>query len=306
MKSQSELPILLLGLQDSGKSNFILGLDVVLADLADPDGLVHSELAEDRSYVQPLREQWLKGEELPRTSAQMEPQLHQLIVKHPASGKRVSFHIPDQAGESFSAAFVSRSFSTAFYERLRVAQGLLVFIHANDNADHELHGEALYCEVTPTKVNPEVGNPPSALDFDPIVAAKQIKLVDLLQFVDEAREGCPALRVSVIVSAWDQVLNAPAGARSDMPLDPVLFVRKRWPLLRQFLESNSDRFVSQIYGVSARGGSGTAEDLDKMLAHTRPADRVVVVDGVHQSSDITRPVRWALGLLNSNSLSNTP
>ena len=102
------------------------------------------------------------------------------------------------------------------------------------------------------------------------------------------------------------MLNAPAGARSDMPLDPVLFVRKRWPLLRQFLESNSDRFVSQIYGVSARGGSGTAEDLDKMLAHTRPADRVVVVDGVHQSSDITRPVRWALGLLNSNSLSNTP
>jgi len=305
MNSSDELPILLLGLQDSGKTNFILGLDVVLSNLVDADGLVHSELAEDRSYVRPMRELWLKGEELPRTSGQMEPQLHQLIVKHPASGKRVSFHIPDQAGESFSAAFVSRSLSAAFCERLRAAEGLLVFVHACDNPEHELHGEPLYFEPAAPEGAPKDTQNQSS-DFDPDCAAKQIKLVDLLQFVDEAREGCPPLRVSVIVSAWDLVLNAPPGARSEMPLDPNLFVGKRWPLLGQFLESNSERFVSRIYGVSARGGSGTAEDLDKMLAHTRPADRVVVVDGEHESSDITRPVRWVLGLLNSNSLSNTP
>lgn len=306
MNTPSELPILLLGLEDSGKSNFILGLDVVLDDLKTPDGLVHSELAEDRSYVQPLRELWLKGEELPRTSGQMEPQLHQLIVEHPASGKRVLFHIPDQAGESFSAAFVSRSFSSAFCERLRAARGLLVFIHANDNADHELHSEPLYHEAVATQINTYADTQTPVLDFAPDVAAKQIKLVDLLQFVDEAREGCPPLRVSLIVSAWDQVLNAPGGARSEMPLAPELFVAKRWPLLFQFLESNADRFVSQIYGVSARGGNGDADDLDKMLSHARPADRVIVVDGDHQSSDITRPVRWVLGLLNSNPLHKTP
>ena len=297
MNNSSDFPILLLGLQDSGKSNFIVGLDVVLADLADPDGLVHSEFAEDRSYLQPMRERWMEAKELDRTSGQSEPQLHQLIVKHHATGKCVSFHIPDQAGESFSAAFVSRTFTKSFCERLRAAVGLLVFVHCNDNADHELHGETIFNDLTlgPLNHQSEAQNP--VLEFDPVLAAKQVKLVDLLQFVDDAREGLSPLKVSVIVSAWDLVLRAPSGLRREMPLSPTMFVAKRWPLLSQYLASNSDRFISRIYGVSARGGNGTTEDLDEMLSHARPADRVIVVDEEHVSSDITRPVRWLLGLL---------
>lgn len=299
MNMSSDSPVLLLGLQDTGKSNFILALDIVLGDLVTPDGLVHSELADDRSYVQPMREMWLNGEELHRTSGQMEPQLHQLIVSHPASGKRINFYIPDHAGESFSAAFVARSFSSSFCERIRSAGGLLVFVHANDNSDHELHEEVFLLDNPNVHAPVEKSLSAEALEFDPEMAAKQIRLVDLLQFVDQVRESLPPLRVAVVVSAWDLVINAPEGVRNELPGNPQAFVAKRWPLLFQYLQCNEGRMISRIFGVSARGGGASPEDIGKMLSHLRPADRVVVVDGSEVSRDISLPVRWVLGLTGS-------
>jgi hypothetical protein len=78
-----ESSILLIGLYDTGKTNFLVGLDIVLDEQTDPNGLVHSDHAADRGYLQPLREQWLRGEELDHTSRQIAPPPHQLLVLHP-------------------------------------------------------------------------------------------------------------------------------------------------------------------------------------------------------------------------------
>lgn len=50
-----ESSILLVGLYGTGKTNFLVGLDIVLDEQTDPNGLVHSDHAVDRAYLQPLR-----------------------------------------------------------------------------------------------------------------------------------------------------------------------------------------------------------------------------------------------------------
>jgi signal recognition particle GTPase len=52
MRDLASSSLILLGLQGSGKTNFIVGLDVVLDAQMEGDGLVHHGLASDRAYLQ--------------------------------------------------------------------------------------------------------------------------------------------------------------------------------------------------------------------------------------------------------------
>ena len=138
-----------------------------------------------------------------------------------------------------------------------------------------------------------------APDWSTEEASKQVKLVDLLQFVAELRER--PLRIAVAISAWDLVEQT---AERHTPKDPSLFLSKEWPLLAQYLEGNSDAFPFRVFGVSARGGGTTAEEIERLTKLVHPRDRVILVDGNHRSNDLTRPVRWLLGLLENPDPSN--
>lgn len=293
MITPNESSLLLVGLAGTGKTNFLVGLDVVLESRTDPNGLVHSEHAPDRAYIRPLREQWHKGEELDRTMRHGTPPPHQLLVHHPATGIHATFHIPDLAGETFDAQFATRSFSKEFGERVKVATGLILFLHCGHQADHELLEHPLFTDQEPTPGAASTG-PAKTDDWTIEQASKQVKLVDLLQFIAELR-GHP-LRVAVAVSAWDRVEKVAAGL---LPKEPSLFLTKQWPLLGQFLVCNSDAFPFRSFGVSARGGGTTPEEIERLTNIVHARDRVILVDGNHRSNDLTRPVRWLLGLLDT-------
>src|SRR5258708_39058609 len=107
MTSSPDTTLLLLGLKGSGKTHFLVALDWILDHQSSPDGLVHSALAEDRSYLQPLRAEWLRGSELGRTSRLTPPPPHQLLLSHPRTGMTAGFHLPDLAGETFDSHFIT-------------------------------------------------------------------------------------------------------------------------------------------------------------------------------------------------------
>jgi hypothetical protein len=283
--------ILLVGLTGTGKTNFLVGLDVVLDYQVDPNGLVHSDHADDRAYLEPLRGQWLRGEELEHTSRLAPPPPHQLLVRHPASGTHATFHIPDLAGESFDAQFITRSLPHEFGIRLQEATGIILFLHCGHQADHELLEHPLFVDPVPSSGALSIV-PPKPDDWKIEQASKQVKLVDLLQFVAELREL--PLRVAVAVSAWDHIDNHVAEL---LPKTPSVFLAKQWPLLAQFLKCNSDVFPFRTFGVSARGGGTSPEEIERLVNIIQPQDRVILVDGDHRSNDLTRPVRWLLGLL---------
>lgn len=298
MSTPDESAILLIGLAATGKTNFLVGLDVVLDNRTDPNGLVHSDHAPDRAYIRPLREQWHKGEELDRTFRHGTPAPHHLLVRHPASGTQATFHIPDLAGETFDAQFITRSIPKEFGLRVQQATGLILFLHCIHQADHELleHPQFIDSEST-TETSP---NPPvEAAQWSIEQASKQVKLVDLLQFLAELRSR--PLRVAVAISAWDCVDKAAVGL---VPKEPSVFLAKQWPLLAQFLECNRGTFPSRTFGVSARGGGTSPAEIDRLTNFVHARDRVIIVDGDHRSNDLTRPVRWLLGLLDTPQSSN--
>ena len=62
----------------------------------------------------------------------------------------------------------------------------------------------------------------------------------------------------------------------------------------QYLRANPETFETRIYGVSALGGS--EQELAAELNKLAPQDRVELVEDAHNSRDLTRPLRWLLGL----------
>lgn len=305
MSTTLESTILLLGLTGTGKTNFLVALDVILDEQTDSNGLVHSDFAADRAYLQPLREQWLRGKELDHTSRQIPPPPHQLLVLHPASGTRAVFHVPDLAGETYGAQFVTRSFPSEFGKRIEQAAGLILFLHCDDEPDNTLLEQPSLMDANPASGTELVVSAQShAPEWRLEDASRQVKLVDLLQFIADIRSHRTPLRVAVAISAWDRVENAPQALETEMPKDPVRFLSRRWPLLVQFLQSNSELFPFRIFGVSARGGGNTPDEIARLTKLASPRDRVLLVDGTHRSNDLTRPVRWLLGLLDPAPISN--
>ena len=297
MNTSPESTFFLLGLTGTGKTNYLVALDVVLNDQPDPDGLCHSELAPDRAYLQPLKEKWLRGEELEHTSRQQPPPPHQLIVKHLASEKTAGFHLPDLAGETFDSHFVTRSIPVDFCTRLQQAAGILLFIHSEDNADHDILQHPALMDGSPL---PESSSPTTVEDWQIENASPQVKLVDLLQFITRMDLQRRPLKIAVIISAWDLVEKAIKLAPSPstrIPTDPANFLSVEWPLLTQFLYSHTNIFPFRVFGMSARGAGTSHDDIVHLTSFERPRDRLLVVDGSHRSKDITRPVRWLLGLL---------
>ena len=212
MSTSPESGILLVGLTGTGKTNFLVALDVVLDNQVDPNGLVHSDHAADRAYLEPLRGQWLRGEQLLHTSRQAPPPPHQLLVRHPASGTQSTFHIPDFAGETFDSQFITRSLPHEFGLRMQRSTGLILFLHCDHEADHDLLEHPQFMDTEASTQGPTT-TPVQAGDWSIELASKQVKLVDLLQFVAELRES--PLRVAVAISAWDLVEKAPTGLLSE-------------------------------------------------------------------------------------------
>src|SRR5260221_7152071 len=217
MSTSHESGILLVGLPETGKTNFLVGLDVVLDNQVDPNGLVHSDHADDRAYLEPLRAQWLRGEKLEHTSRLAPPPPHQLLVHHPASGTHATFHIPDLAGERFDSQFITRSLPNEFGLRMKRETGLIIFLHCGHEADHDLLEHPQFMDTESTTETSSI-TPVQAADWPIEQASKQVKLVDLLQFAADLRKV--PLRVAVAISAWDLVEKAPTGL---LPKAPSLF-----------------------------------------------------------------------------------
>lgn len=306
MSDSLDSTIVLLGLTGTGKTNFLVALDVILDRQRDPDGLVHSDLAADRAYLQPLKEQWLRGEVFKRTNRQPPPP-HQLLVRHPTSGTSVGFYIPDLAGETFDAQFVTRCIPLDFCDRLQQATGVLLFVHCDHNADHAVleHSKFIDANLMPAQSESSAVDPVSEWRLED--ASQQTKLVDLLQFIAEIGPRQQPLRVAVMISAWDLVENAPQlgpHSAAEIPKNPGQFLTRRWPLLDQFLHNDTKTFRFRVFGVSARGGGDTPEEIARLTNFVNPSDRVILVDGTHRSNDLSRSVRWLLGLLDSSTISN--
>jgi hypothetical protein len=136
--------------------------------------------------------------------------------------------------------------------------------------------------------DPSASEPAEIREWTPDLIPEQVRLVDLLQFLEHPPFRRALRRVAVMVSAWD-LLPEPAPT-------PQQWLRRELPLLHQFLESNSSSFMVRVFGVSAQGGQFKGEERDRLLAEI-PGERILCVgDGV-KPHDLTAPIAWLMSEL---------
>ena len=284
--TRNQASFFLVGLPKTGKSTYLAALDEIIETQRTPGGLESAGFSEDREYLQLLREAWLRGQDMPRTTPGNDS-IARLHVRDPESQLIAELLLPDLTGETFRAQCERREWNKSYREQVPLTAGILLFVHCEHSAAHQPIGSSWPLDIDDEEASKAQG-------WETKQAARQAKLVELLQFITEVGRAPQPLRVAVMLSAWDAVEKAAGGVAQD----PCEFLEQEWPLLHQYLISNPERFAARPYGVSARGGG--QEDTARLLEIENPSDRVLIVDDSQRSTDLTRPIRWLLGLTGRN------
>jgi hypothetical protein len=278
--SENDYNLLIVGLPETGKTSFIHAVDDLLQNPPTTAALRSYGLALDRTYLERDKEKYRAGGSLKHTERSLQEAPPELWFEDPVTKHKGRLFLPDLRGEIFQDQWTDRKWTQSFRDDLKTISGALAFVRADMPASNqELLGKM--ATLAPSGAQPA--------PFDPNKASSQVQLVDVLQFIASKGPIPHPLKVAVMISAWDTV-EKPANKQ---PKTPSMFLAKEWPLLDQYLRANTSVFTSKIYGVSALGG--TEAELKEMV-RLPPQDRVKLVEDTQSSKDLTRPLRWLLGL----------
>lgn len=273
----------MIGMPSTGKSTYLAALYQALSSPPRASAPRLARQPETRAYLEELRQAWLRGEPMGRTSSNS-GELVELDVEFPEGPGSVRLAVPDIAGETFENIVVKRRADGTATELVHEADGLLLFTHP----DHQRPRVTI---AALKQMQDLVGDDAAPLPgdgetpFDPRGLPGEVHLIELLQWAVRARRkggGSDARpsRVAFMISAWDRAGDRPPGD----------WLAVKMPMLRSFLDAQQDRLVVQTYGVCAQGGDYDAEP----IADRRPRERAYTLlpDG-SRSDDLTGPLRWA-------------
>lgn len=285
MEEHTSYKNLVVGLPSSGKTTYMAALWNVVRDKDVSGALGLARLDGDDEYLNRIRTEWVRCEQVQRTARTAEnyPRIHLVDEERRES----SLVMPDLSGEVFEDCFSHRVWPPTLDSFAKSASGILLFIHPDDVREPwridqvgvQLEGDRPEGDVTHTA--------DEGLMWDMRLTPTQVKLVDLLQIVVARRAGIESdLRVAVILSAWDLVTAEVAS--------PVEWLAKHLPLVDQWLTANHEVVTSRIYGISAQGGH-LPDKRDALLKKRKPSDRIVVIGEEAGLHDVTAPIRWLMG-----------
>jgi hypothetical protein len=271
---------LIIGLPDAGKTSYIHAVDDLLQNPPNVTSLRSYGLAEDRSYLERDKAVFRSGKKLLHTERNLQGPIPELWFEDPANGTKGKLFLPDISGEVFQDQWVDRKWSKVYSTSLQGLSGILLFVRADLPASNqELLGEMAKLPSEERVILP----------WDARKASPQVQLVDVLQFIAERGPlQTKTLKLCVLISAWDTV-HHPGNIQ---PKNPTAFLKREWPLLDQYLKTNSNTFRTRIFGVSALGG--TQQELDGELGDLPPQERVKLVYEDSESKDLTSPLQWLI------------
>lgn len=268
---------LIVGMPNSGKSTFIAALRHLLVANEVETSLLLNRLAADEGHLNRLEKEWLNLSPVQRTKPSTEGWV-ELNIKNKTTNEESSLLIPDLRGEAFEQPACTGQCSTELYSALVDSSGLLLFTNA-DKADDSLLLDDLQ-DLLPA------GSTSQPLPFKAEDMPEEVKIVELLQTINRNRRSSRMRHLAIIISAWD-VVAANSGEAS-----PYAWFKSKRPMLSQFLESNSDKWTTRVYGVSAQGGK-LPRDQAK-LEEVTPSKRVIVVGHGAAVHDLSAPLNWLM------------
>ena len=284
----------ILGLPESGKTTFLAALWHIIDAGEITTGLQLHKLEGNNGYLNQIVEAWRKCVKVPRTSGQEEAEIS-IHMYHPATDQSFVLGFPDLAGESFDDQFSKRECTTEYLANSDREGGLMLFL----NADRGQDGIGI---VELAEVLDDADEEPQYQkqnDWSHHFVPEQVRLVDLLQFMQRSPFRVRHRRLAIAISAWDVV--------DDATLEPAQWLERECPLLHQYLISNAEYFEVKVFGISAQGGDvprdiegasapqqQSRDDLLKQL----PSERVKCVGAGTDTDerDLTAPICWLMGL----------
>lgn len=272
----------IIGLPRSGKTTFLAALWHLIDAGEVSTKLVLDKLVGDNTYLNQIVSAWRRCEEVPRTSMLNEKKV--AIHAHvPGDGQRVLLSFPDLSGESFKQQFIMRECSPDYVEGLGLPGGMLLFINANRPTDG-----LTIADITSAVGPPDTSEAEARTEraWTPDFVPEQVRLVDLLQFLQRSPFSRRCRRLAVVISAWDAVLTPKP--------TPEKWLDRELPLLHQFLSNNPQSFQVRVYGVSAQGGDVTGEQRTELLKRT-PSARIECIGPNTDPHDLTAPILWLGG-----------
>lgn len=275
----SDALTVMVGLPESGKTTYLAALwHVVNRGEAE---LTLDHLAGDQSYLNRICDEWRRCTPTVRTSRAAETRVAMFLRDD--HGDVTELHVPDVSGESYNDFWEHRGWPTRFDELIARMTGVMLFVHAGNLRQPEFLDELSL--LTAGEEDEQASKEEDVLEWSPALAADQVKLVELMQFIRErAQKPIP---VAIIVSAWDLV---PEVDRAN----PNHWFARRVPLLAQYLDVQSGWFPRRVWGISAQGGDLEAKRAE--LLQVEPSRRIEVVTDVDTEGldDLTSPFRWLL------------
>lgn len=272
--------ILLLGLPESGKTTYLAALWHLLQQDDMQKKLTLIGWPDTRDYLNKLAQKWTRFVSVGRNLLSEDIQKINFSLK--GGDNIVDLHVPDISGESWDFLWGNRSCSGDFASLVKDAYGILLFVHA----------DRIRQPVDIMTVNKQASAAPSCdtaelKPWDPKESPTEVVLVDLLQALYSSPSMGRERRVAVVISAWDKV--------ACMGQTPDQFILSALPMLYQFLTFCGQCPSFRIYGVSALGGDlEVPEDLERLMAQDKPAERVLVDDGENRCHDLTIPIHWLI------------
>jgi hypothetical protein len=300
----------ILGLPRSGKTTYLAALWHLIGAGEAETKVVLDKLVGDHDYLDRIVDAWRRCEEVPRTSMAAEEKSLSIRVHERGRGTEAVLVFPDLSGESFERQFAHRTCSEEYVRNFDRDGGIVLFVNADrPNEGITLLDIASAIEEVQPRLEPHVVQgddtsppagqaaektlattqqpKPAANPWSPSFVPEQVRLVDLLQFLQLSPFARRKRRLAVIISAWDVVTPA--------SLQPTEWLSREMPLLDQFLKNNPDSFEVRVYGVSAQGGDVRGPARAELLKIPEPSLRIRCIGPNASVHDLTAPLVWLSG-----------
>jgi GTPase SAR1 family protein len=296
--------VVAVGLANAGKSTFIAALGYVLLSREIPTELQLDHLAEDMRYISPLIEDWQSCKPFERTKTGLKS-----VTFHLKDGSHTigTLNFPDISGETFEQHWELREWEQDFATLSQEASGVLLFLHplflekpysvvdaarvakaAGTDSTDDVQGTGNQVSGIPQAVSAssQIAKIESVL-WKAQEASSQSKLVDLLQMISRHTTKPVPLKLGVVISAWDVVVDGGGDPT------PGNWFEAAAPLLYQFVSMNPELFEARAFGVSAQGGDNV-KDGEALRKIDDPSTRIKIVGHNCGNHDLTAPIAWIL------------
>lgn len=276
----------IIGLPNSGKTTFLAALWHILDAGEISTDLNLETLSEDNTYLNAIVKAWRNYSRMPRTSAETESTV-KLRLCSQSDSRRITLNFSDLDGESFNSQLIDRESRPEYIQAYESKGGILLFL----NADRAQDGMSIL-DLKPI-LNPEKdeNNKQELHEWRPDNVPEQVRLTELLQFLQRPPFVRRLRRLVVVISAWD-VISSPQPTPRD-------WLSREFPFLFQYLSANPHSFEFRVFGVSAQGGqipgsedNPEAKEQRLKLVKSVVSHRIQCVESDDMNHDLTVPIEW--------------